>query len=525
MAILKKVMIIPFHPVLIALFPLVNFLAYNKAQISVSEVTRTLIVLLASSVFIFGITNLLLKNLQKAAVISTLIFLIFFYTKHGYNLIMNNQGGLIGKGVGVVIIVSYVILCLGILLILRHTKLVATLNSLLTRVSIIALIFPTVVLGVTTLNNEEFTLSDNFSTGLAPLVSNPEISPDIYYIILDGYGNDQLLKNYYGYDNAHFINYLKQKGFILAENSHANYNQTALSISSSLNYQYVNELSDQVSDKYDERQPLSQLIRDSNVRETLAEQGYQIISISDGISMSDIRDADVFLDTSLWINGFEFGFLSTTLADFWLDQYYPDWYRRAKLDVFSNIANIPEQASPKFVFSHILMPHPPFAFGPNGEERPIPDKGFSDGDSFQGTIEDYLQGYTGQMTYLNTIMEETVSAILEKSRTAPIIVIQGDHGPGAHWKSDQDTHICYQERMSILNAYYLPGEGTADQVYPTITPVNTFRVIFNAYFDTNYELLEDRVYFSKWNTPYVFRDITESADQCNLPRVDLNYGP
>jgi hypothetical protein len=41
----------------------------------------------------------------------------------------------------------------------------------------------------------------------------------------------------------------------------------------------------------------------------------------------------------------------------------------------------------------------------------------------------------------------------------------------------------------------LPGGGTS-QIYPTITPVNTFRLIFNIYFGGNYPLLEDKSYFS-----------------------------
>jgi len=35
-------------------------------------------------------------------------------------------------------------------------------------------------------------------------------------------------------------------------------------------------------------------------------------------------------------------------------------------------------------------------------------------------------------------------------------------------------------------------------------------VIFNAYFETNYELLEDRVYFSLLKRPYDFIDVTDT---------------
>ena len=64
-----------------------------------------------------------------------------------------------------------------------------------------------------------------------------------------------------------------------------------------------------------------------------------------------------------------------------------------------------------------------------------------------------------------------------------MIIIQGDHG--------LDT----EARMAILNAYYLPGDG-AKMLYPTITPVNSFRVVFNAYFGQEYPILPDTSLYS-----------------------------
>jgi hypothetical protein len=50
----------------------------------------------------------------------------------------------------------------------------------------------------------------------------------------------------------------------------------------------------------------------------------------------------------------------------------------------------------------------------------------------------------------------------------------------------------------ILNAYYLP-DAQADQiVYPQITPVNSFRSIFNYYFDTKLPLLDQNSYTAEY---------------------------
>jgi hypothetical protein len=73
--------------------------------------------------------------------------------------------------------------------------------------------------------------------------------------------------------------------------------------------------------------------------------------------------------------------------------------------------------------------------------------------------------------------------------------------------------------MGILNAYYLPGTGQAG-LYPSITPVNSFRVVFNAYFGTDLPILPDRSYiFTNQLHLYDFRDITDllRASTSNTP--------
>ena len=64
------------------------------------------------------------------------------------------------------------------------------------------------------------------------------------------------------------------------------------------------------------------------------------------------------------------------------------------------------------------------------------------------------------------------------------------------------------ERFSIMNAYYFPDKDYSS-LYPSITPVNTFRVIFNKYFDENLPLLPDNNYFSTIYHPYEFIEVTE----------------
>ena len=64
-----------------------------------------------------------------------------------------------------------------------------------------------------------------------------------------------------------------------------------------------------------------------------------------------------------------------------------------------------------------------------------------------------------------------------------------------------------RERFPILNAYHLPDGGAA-RLYPTISPVNTFRVILDRYFGARHDLLPDRSYRASYRDPFRFQPVT-----------------
>ena len=69
--------------------------------------------------------------------------------------------------------------------------------------------------------------------------------------------------------------------------------------------------------------------------------------------------------------------------------------------------------------------------------------------------------------------------------------------------------------MSILNAYYMP-ESAIDETYASITPVNSFRIVLDYLFQTELGIIEDRSYFSLWNSIYQLEDVTDQLDTCTF---------
>jgi hypothetical protein len=153
---------------------------------------------------------------------------------------------------------------------------------------------------------------------------------------------------------------------------------------------------------------------------------------------------------------------------------------------------------PKYVHVHLILPHPPFVFGPDGEFT-NPADFWNEKKVYPGNK--FRIGYINQLQFVNTKLLEMIDTILAESETPPIIILQGDHGP---WLQPDP------QRFFILNAYYLPDNKT--ELYPTISPVNSFRVVFNDYFGANYDMLKDTTYFSPVPKLYNF---SESPYPCS----------
>ena len=335
--------------------------------------------------------------------------------------------------------------------------------------------------------------------------------PDIYYIILDGYAQGSVLADIYGLDNGAFYDFLRETGFIIAEDSHANYPQTILSLTSSLNFAYLEDLLSANPNQYS-RAPLMPLLNEPRLVRFLRGQGYRIVALETGYESTDLREADIFVPSPLKLSPLENQLLSTSMARLALFELQTEIHRREIIERFHAAADLASLDGPKFVFIHLVVPHPPFVFDREGGPVLPDDLTIADGSHYSRPGAIYAARYKEQLLYVNTLAEELLRNILGRSATPPVILLQADHGPGAYldWESLENT--CLRERLSILNAYYLPG--AAVEIPPAITPVNSFRLVLDAYFDTRLGLLPDRSYFATWPRPFDDDDVTDRLDTC-----------
>ena len=345
--------------------------------------------------------------------------------------------------------------------------------------------------------------------------------PSIYYFIMDAYGREDVLKELYDFDNSAFMDSLRNRGFYIADSSFSNYNKTVLSIPSSLEMDYLDSIIAQEGVDGTDQEPLLRMIDRNATVDRLRARGYRILA-SDGpvLKYLYMSEADHFSETpGADINAFEHALINQSIYRAFVrkstasNQDGFDHHRKKILHAFEHARQASELEGSHYVHAHILSPHQPFVFDRNG--APVePEHEYT----CWYPVEDgrdpvaYRTAYIEQLQFVNDQLLRTIDHILEHSAQPPIILIQGDHGPCAELTNTKSiAGNNFHERMPILNAYHLP-DGDTTGLYPGISPVNSFRFLFNRYFGADLPLLPDRSYYSTWDRVYDMVDVTDSVN-------------
>lgn len=502
------------HPFLIALFPILSLFSLNLNEVRLNDTFRSLVVGFAIAIALVLILRLVFRSWELAGLIASLFLILFFSYGHIFMLLNDSSE--------VVVRHRYILIVFGVLFVgavtaaVRYRDRLSSVTELLNRISVVAVTIPLV--GILSFGFQRATSAtvgafDVFGDwgGLPAVDGN---APDIYYIVLDEYADTDYLVKEFNHDNSAYEESLVENGFYLADETLSNYAHTALVLASALNMTYIQELDvDMDHDGYPSglRTPLFY----SLVRQQLEALGYLTISLDSGWMWSQLRDADQFLtaegdqsESRLTINRFEDILVETSGGRLVLYSLLrlgiiqpetiivPNYtHRQTILAQFEALNRAAETPGPKFVYAHIISPHRPFVFGPNGE---VPEAGSTS--SFSGRAEPTSMDtnkdlYLGQLEYVSKRIEEVIVRILAGSEQRPIIIIHSDTGPSFDIDWEDPSLEDLSQRMPIPNAYLVPDE-CRENLYPEISPVNSFRVVFNCVFGANYELLPDYSYFS-----------------------------
>ncbi len=505
------------HPFLFAIFPIISIYANNMQELLPNDLLQPVLIILIFTTIIFFLVKLVFKVWAKVGIVVSLIIGLMF--SYGY-IYLQIGGYAIGDfviGKHMFLIIPYIIIFFGgSYFIFKTKKKLENVTKILNAIAITLIVISLTNISIYAIENNGLGIiletddqiqeigSNKFveNNEAISLAGNLDYYPDIYFIILDGYGGTSSLKNDLDFDNSEFINMLKENGFFVVPKSHSNYPQSFLSIPSTMNMKYLNYLSEKLGEESKDQLTPMKMMNNFLAMKILKSKGYKTVNFL----TTDFKiNADVQLCEKK--NTIESNELMSAVSKINIFEYILTWIelentREQQECYFSEISEIHKKYDePVFIFAHILVPHPPNVFGSNGEQV-MPRIYYN----AWGTDEDKRR-YLDTLQYANLKIEEFVVKVLKETSPKPIIIIQSDHGTDFNFDWDKPSNEMLKQRFSNLNAYYFPkGE---DLLYDNITPVNSFRIMFNSNFNGTFEILDDKSYWSSYDKPYKFTDITE----------------
>lgn len=490
-----RVLAMPWYPWSAALTPVLHYLASNTLHFTFREaLVPAGVVLLVVTVALAGLW-LALRDWHQAAAAVTAVTIVVF----AYGHIEQASDGLLNDHV--LFPSSAILAAASVGMVVRSRYLVLNWTPFLNVTAIVLLFLQ--IISLATESGSNVPTPEPLSS---PFQHDTGYRPDIYYIVLDGYGRqDSLL----GFDNSSFLEQLEERDFMIATEATSNYSVTIESLASILNLDYLHNLGS--------RTPKTKsdgiaLIQNNKIATTLKSLGYTYVHLESGyVATSCAPHADltvIFTPARVVVaddeetrdcnypqytqnewsghDGFLHSLVDTTaLRPVFGHRFarssstpYDYWSPERALRMFAFLSEPMPTSGPTFVFAHILKPHQPATFDRHGNilVSQRVEHGFSD--THDRTVPN---AYIGQLIFINSLVLRMVDSILDNHVENPIIVIAGDHAFHSYGEKD---------RQAILAAFHFPDGGDS-MLYPSISSVNHFRYILDYYFGFDLGVLDD----------------------------------
>lgn len=499
----------PFHPVLVAAYPVLFLFAQNLSEVNLAETYQPILRASAVAIAITLIAGLVLRDLRRGALIASTGVVLWF--AYGY---IEDLSRPLAPGRDVLLGACLVVLVAVVLLAWRLRP--SRIASLTTAVNVVTVI----LVGLTFVDIVPHQLARGTIAASPTEGQRPAAAPgsrDIWFLVFDRYGNEQAMRDAAGVDND-LPEWLEAQGFLVSRQAHANYGRTTLSLAATLNMTHLDEVAARMGPDTDDATPIHEMLQDHAVGRALQERGYRYIHIGSWFAPTKtnrIADENPVLTAQT-----DFGTLldDTTLArtiEEMMGGTAPPkhhlLHRAAALFGWNELDRVSREPGPKFVLGHVLLPHEPYVFTATGEYSAL-----SEADSRFSP-----EGQAAQLAYTNDRIRGLVSSLLSvPPEERPIIIIEADEGPyPERYNRDQtnfDWSIATDQELAtkfgVLTAMYLPGDASADAPapYPDMTVINTFPIVLDRYFGERIPLLPDRSYTSRtWARPYDLTDVTD----------------
>lgn len=500
--------------VLLGMLPVLLVAAHNASQLTPSQLLRPLGVVAAATLLVQAVLWVWLRQADRAAFLAGgLVCTLQLWGHVLSRLVAVGMADDAARVVASVVLVAvWGALLLGALRSRRHGDVEARRAHAWFVLTLLFVLVPLLQVAWDTSRALRTVPQGNQPT---PALEAAAARPDIVFLLLDGYGRSDVLRDLYGVDNTPFLRELRRLGFQVADSSAANYVGTLWALASILNLDYLQDLL-QVDPSLTSMNPLIRLVRSNRVVHLLRGAGYRIVTLAGGYSVAEFGNPDIYLEMQGSLDEFERMLLDTTPLP-WIFPHRQDpheVHRRRLHWVLDTLPQTVDAPEPRFVFAHLLAPHPPFVVDATGEALPSWPHAYAlnDGSDYMrlgGSLQEYRQAYAAQVQWVTQRVLQVVQQILaEHAQDPPVILLVSDHGPGSSLDWDSLEHTDIRERFGVLCAVSLP-DGATPTLPADLPPVGLFRLVFDVCFGTDLGPLPARSYYSTRSRPYDFLDVTD----------------
>ena len=485
----------PLHVLLLPIFFILNINLRFAGLLDKSVAFKYFIIIAASLALLSFILHKIYKNKAKSGLLATTCGILFLY----FGDIKN---GLAGLPIINLVTHNIIFLPLFFLFLIFIFYKIPKLNISARLTFFLNLLF-FMYLAIEFVKWQSFNQKENSTAISSHLNDTPEQDSlqtkkkiDIIYILLDCYPSISYQEEMLGKHHHYLDSSLKEMGFFVVNNSKSNYNRTAFSMASTFQLDYVPWLHNNMKVEPYHYNKALELVKNGPLFTTLSSYKYQFnnLSIFDFADQPALKKLN-FLATSTKEIILYNTFINTIRRQIlWhlsssLEKSNDDIIKRNKellsftkdynWKVADSLVSITSNktSSPRFIYSHFLMPHFPYFYDSSGNAN-------SDNEIYgNGMITDSLK-FKGYINYTDRTISTLVQSLLKKIGQTAILIIQSDHG-----LSDLDEK---REKDAFRNysAFYFPDKKY-DALYSGMSNVNTFRIILNKYFEQHLPLLKD----------------------------------
>jgi hypothetical protein len=485
----KKLQASPIFFLLLPVFFILHGFTENFYAVPVGDAVYLLGIYILASLIIFSLGWLFYRNSVKAALFSFCTMAFHFFFGSVQDILKRNFDESFITHYR--FIIPFFLACFILLIIfMKRTK----------RKFIRVSLFLNILLCLLILIDAGWLIQKNFSKKEVQAIGDSRmtlscdncIKPDIYLLLFDEYSSSTALRELWNYDNSDLDSFLLQKGFAIQPFSKSNYNFTPFSMASTLNMDFLKIPNPEACTVKDYTQCFS-LIKKNRVCSLLKSMGYKIVNYSifdidkePSPVIEDFLPLKTKLITSqtfisrikkdlyyhLLVGKFEIPWLSKNLI-------YTTYNNNKKIINATLKESTTISQYPRFIYSHIEMPHPPFYFNRKGKQT---DKKILIEENNKAPASSYLD----YIPKTNKVLKQIVNSIIKNAKRPFVIIFMGDHG----FRTKQPKEYYFRNQNAVYFSF-----TNQKHFYPNITNVNEFRILFNDLFHTSLPLLKDSTVF------------------------------